>query len=66
MSSEQAQTAAMPQTQPEAVSLLARIREVFGMTAGELRTEYPKLTQKDKEDLVEAFNTSGLPTFLKA
>jgi hypothetical protein len=35
------------------------------MTATELRQEYPKLTEKDKEELCDLFNKSGLATVLK-
>jgi len=43
-------------------TLLTRIREFFGMTAGELRNEWKTLTDKDKNDFVDMFNKAGMPT----
>lgn len=56
----------MEQTQTETKSLVKRLMEFFQMNATELRKEYAQLSDKDKQELVDAFNKAGMPTSLKA
>lgn len=50
----------------ETKTLINRVRDFFGMTATQCRTEYVQLTDQDKLDLVEEFNKAGMPTVLTA
>jgi hypothetical protein len=49
----------------ETKSLITRLKEYFGMTTAEMRKEYVRLTQQDKEDFVKMLNDAGMPTALK-
>jgi hypothetical protein len=49
--------------------LIVRCKEFFGMfpdqTLAEFKAEFDKLTDDDKNELVNLFNVSGLPTVFK-
>lgn len=46
-------------------SLVARIKDYFGMTIAEVRAEYPSLTIEDRAELCAEFSAMGLPTEIK-
>ena len=50
---------------PEARSLIVRLRDYFGYEQlTTLKREYDAMTPKDKQDMVDMFNAQGLPTKL--
>ena len=51
------------QPNPEAKSLIIRMKEQFGYEqVTVLKKEYDALTPKDRQDLIDDFNAQGIPT----